>query len=603
MPVSRLKFVSRTGKIWYDVSVRLFVLTLRREKKNSMEDFNEKIGWKRRILIVDDEEINREILGNILQDRYDVFYATDGKKAMEMLGDKNSDFSLILLDLLMPVMDGFEVLDLLQGDEVLKHVPVIVMTSEKTAEVKSIKHGAYDFITKPYDMPEVILARCERIIELNEGKSIIRAAEKDELTGLYTREFFFEYIRRFEHIASEQAMDAVVLNIDHFHMINEMYGREVGDRVLCSTAQTLTEMFGGETFIASRTDADSFYLYMNHRENYEGVFDGLQDELSHLTHLPRIRFRIGICQDAEKTLPAENRFDHAKLACDQIRGDYTRQISYYNKEDNDRELYGERLINDMENAIRNGDFIVYYQPKFDIRSDTPCLRSAEALIRWNHPQLGMISPGSFIPLFESNGLIQKLDRFVWEEAAGQIRKWKEEYGIAVPVSVNVSRIDIYDPELENRLAGLVEKNGLTPGELMLEITESAYADNARGLIETVNHLRERGFKIEMDDFGSGYSSLNMLTTIPIDVLKLDMKFVRNMHKDEKSLKLVELIIDIAGFFGVPLVAEGVEDEEQFKTLKEMGCDVIQGYYFSKPVPAEEFGKFVEEEKRRRDAIC
>ncbi|MBR4579938.1 MAG: response regulator, partial [Lachnospiraceae bacterium] len=248
-----------------------------------MEDLNKKIGFKRRILIVDDEEINREILGNILQETYDVSYAGDGKMAMEMLGEKKSDFSLILLDLMMPVMDGFEVLGLLQKDETLKHIPVIVMTSEKSAEVKSIKLGAYDFITKPYDMPEVILARCERIIELNEDKNIIRAAEKDELTGLYTREFFFEYIRRFEHIASVQKMDSVVLNIDHFHMINEMYGREVGDKVLCSTANTLTEMFGNEAFIASRTDADSFYLYMDHRENYDGVFDGLQDELSHLT--------------------------------------------------------------------------------------------------------------------------------------------------------------------------------------------------------------------------------------------------------------------------------------------------------------------------------
>ena len=566
-----------------------------------MGEFNNAIDFKRRILIVDDEEINREILGNILSEAYDVTYAEDGQEALSLLKQKNADYSLVLLDLLMPVMDGFAVLAKMQEDEALKQIPIIVMTSEKSAEVTSIKQGAYDFITKPYDMPEVILARCERIIELNEDKSIIRAAEKDELTGLYTREFFFEYIHRFEHVAAEQKMDAVVLNIDHFHMINEMYGREVGDEVLCSTASTLNEMFGEETFIASRPDADSFYLYMNHRENYEGVFDGLQEELSHLTQLPRIRFRIGVSRDVDKTLPAENRFDHAKLACDHIRGDYTRQISYYNKEDNDRELYGERLINDMEDAIQNRDFVVYYQPKFDIQDDKPHLRSAEALIRWKHPELGMVSPGAFIPLFESNGLIQKLDRYVWEEAAGQIRKWKEKFGISIPVSVNVSRIDIYDPELENRLIGLVEKNDLSCEELMLEITESAYSDNANGLIEVVNHLRDRGFKIEMDDFGSGYSSLNMLTTIPIDVLKLDMKFVRNMHKDDKSLKLVELIVDISKFFGVPLVAEGVEDEAQYKTLKEMGCEVIQGYYFSKPIPPEEFENFITEEKKRREA--
>ena len=565
-----------------------------------MEAFNKKIGFKRRILIVDDEEINREILGNILSDTYDVFFAENGEQALSALRAKDADFSLILLDLLMPVTDGFSVLDELKKDEALRHIPVIVMTSEKSAEVKSIKMGAYDFITKPYDMPEVILARCERIIELNEDKSIIRAAEKDELTGLYTREFFFEYIRRFEHIAPDQVMDAIVLNIEHFHMINEMYGREMGDNVLCSTANTLEEMFKNEAFIASRTDADYFYLYMEHRDNYEGVFDGLQDELAHLTHLPRIRFRIGICQDIDKSMAAEIRFDHAKLACDHIRGDYTRQLSYYNKEDNDIELYGERLINDMEDAINNRDFIVYYQPKFAIQGPDPRLRSAEALIRWKHPELGMVSPGAFIPLFESNGLIQKLDRYVWEEAAGQIRKWKEKYGITIPVSVNVSRIDIYDPDLDNHLVNLVESNGLQPEELMLEITESAYSDNANGLIEMVNCLRDRGFKIEMDDFGSGYSSLNMLATIPIDVLKLDMKFVRNMMKDKKSRKLVEVIIDISKFFDFPLVAEGVEDEEQYLTLKILGCDIIQGYYFSKPIPPEEFEKFIEVEKSRRE---
>ena len=166
----------------------------------------------------------------------------------------------------------------------------------------------------------------------------------------------------------------------------------------------------------------------------------------------------------------------------------------------------------------------------------------------------------------------------------------------MPVSVNVSRVDIYDPELEDKLARLLETFHLDPGELMLEITETAYADNADNLIEVVQKLRGRGFMIEMDDFGSGYSSLNMLTTIPIDVLKMDMKFIRNMLRDEKSLRLVELIVDIAQFLGVPVVAEGVEEEAQLRVLKEMGCACIQGYYFSKPVPPAEFVPFIEAEQ-------
>ena len=239
--------------------------------------------------------------------------------------------------------------------------------------------------------------------------------------------------------------------------------------------------------------------------------------------------------------------------------------------------------------------MVYYQPKYDIRSDRPVLRSAEALIRWQHPEFGMISPGDFIPLFESNGLIQKLDRFIWEEAAAQIVGWKKTFGWAIPVSVNVSRIDIFDPDLERRLLGILEKYGLSTSDLLLEITESAYSDSAERLIEVVNSLRDQGFRIEMDDFGSGYSSLNMLTTIPIDVLKMDMKFVRNMLKDEKSLKLCKLVMDISRFLDVPVVAEGVEEKAQLDRLKELGCQIIQGFYFSKPLPADQFEGLIEKE--------
>ena len=203
----------------------------------------------------------------------------------------------------------------------------------------------------------------------------------------------------------------------------------------------------------------------------------------------------------------------------------------------------------------------------------------------------MISPGDFIPLFESNGLIQKLDRYVWKEAARQIGDWKKRYGISVPVSVNVSRMDIYYPKLRDDFMVLLKENDLDVKELMLEITESAYADNADQLVNVIEKLRNDGFMIEMDDFGSGYSSLNMLTTIPIDALKMDMKFIRNMQKDEKSMKLVELVLDIADFLQVPVIAEGVETEEQMQLLKERGCAIIQGYYFSKPVPPEEFEKF------------
>ncbi|MCR5302325.1 MAG: EAL domain-containing protein [Lachnospiraceae bacterium] len=496
----------------------------------------------------------------------------------------------------MPVKSGEEVLRTCRSDPGLTGIPIIVMTQDNEAEVASIRAGADDFIKKPYNMPEVILARCERIIDLYEKKTLIDSAETDHLTGLYSGDFFFEYIRQIEHFGAGP-MDAIVLDIEHFHLINEIYGRSEGDAVLKSVASAILDELGENFGIACRMSADTFYIYQTGLDDYTGLVKRVTGKLEKVLSTPaKIRLRIGINKDVDKKDSPETWFDHAKLACDDLRRDYTKTLSYYDSRLHDEQLYHERLIQDMDSSIKNHDFVVYFQPKYGISGDVPHLKSEEALIRWKHPELGMISPGDFIPLFEGNGLVQKLDRFVWEEAGAQIARWKEKYDMTVPVSVNVSRIDIYDPKLEENLLAILEKNGLTTNDMLLEITESAYSDNAARLIEVVNSLRDKGFRIEMDDFGSGYSSLNMLTTIPIDVLKMDMKFVRNMLNDDKSLKLCELVMDISKFLGVPVVAEGVEEQAQFDKLKSMGCDLIQGYYFSKPLPPEEFAELIEKEK-------
>ncbi len=562
-----------------------------------MDRILQSVRAKRKVLVVDDEMVNREILGNMLSEEYDVIYAENGQQAVDILRDDADTVSLILLDLMMPVMSGDEVLKIRRSDDVLSRIPVIVMTQDEDAEVSIIRAGADDFIKKPYNMPEVILARCERIIDLYEKKKIIDSAQNDPLTGLYTRDFFFEYIRQLERYSSAQ-MDAIVIDIEHFHLINEIYGRSEGDRILKKIGSMIMSELDGGFGIACRSAADIFYIYHSCTSDYCTMAEKILDEIEAVSfESAKIRLRIGINRSVDRNDPPEQWFDHAKLACDGLRGDYTRQMAYYDSTTHERQLYHERLIRDMDSSIANRDFVVFYQPKYDISGDTPVLRSAEALIRWNHPELGMISPGEFIPLFEGNGLVQKLDRFVWEEAASQIAFWKEKFGFTVPVSVNVSRIDIFDPELENRLLGILDKYGLSTNELLLEITESSYSDSAGRLIEVVNSLRNKGFRIEMDDFGSGYSSLNMLTTIPIDVLKMDMKFVRNMLNDEKSLKLCELVMDISRFLDVPVVAEGVEEKAQLDRLKSMGCEIIQGYYFSKPVPADQFERFINKETR------
>lgn len=554
---------------------------------------------KRRILVVDDELVNREILGNILSTVYEVEYADNGMIALDMLSLPDAAYSLVLLDLLMPVMDGFEFLKKRETDDKLKRIPVIVMTSEKESEVRSLELGAADFIKKPYDMPEVVIARCKRIVELFEDKNLIRHTERDQISGLYTKDYFFEYIRQIELWGSDIPRDALVFDIEQFHLINEFCGRPFGDLMLSKIGESLQKELPAMNAIACRANADTFYVFAAHQSDYGKLQATLRSVINDVFKMNNVRIRFGLWENVNRDVEIEAWFDRAKIACNLNRGDFTQSFALYNNDLHARHVFEETLIRDLQDAIDHKDLKVFYQPKYNIASDEPRLASAEALVRWIHPKLGFISPGDFIPLFESNGLIQKVDNFVWNEVAVQIRKWKETYGFAVPVSVNVSRIDILDPTLESKLEGLLKENSLSPNEYMLEITESAYSENMARLIEIVENLRKKGFRIEMDDFGAGYSSLNMITTLPIDILKIDMSFVRNMEKSERDQKLVELVVDIAKFLNVPTVAEGVETQSQLDTLKKMGCEIIQGYYFSKPVPPADFIPFIEKELERR----
>ena len=562
----------------------------------SHEKFHSANG-KRQILIADDEMINREILGEILKTDYEVLFASDGRETMDMIRTHSATLSLVLLDIMMPVMTGLEILKAIKADAELSRIPVIVMTSEKDTEVESLLLGATDFIPKPYPDVNVIHARVLRTIELFEDRDIIQSTERDSLTGLYNREFFFRYAEQYDQFHPDVETDAVIVDINHFRMINERYGKAYGDEVLRRIAQQLRESIGASGGIVSRLEADTFMAYCPHRSDYEAILDGASASLTEEDASEnRVRLRMGIYPCTDKQIDMERRVDRAKMAADTTKNSFSKSIGFYDNNLHERELYAEKLIEDFSTAIREKQFKVFYQPKFDVRPDTPLLSSAEALVRWVHPELGMISPGVFIPLFEENGLIQRLDTYVWEEAARQIRDWKDRLGYAVPISVNVSRIDMYDPRLPETLQDIIRAHGLTGRDFLLEVTESAYTQDSMQIISTVETLRKNGFQIEMDDFGTGYSSLNMISNLPIDALKLDMQFVRDAFKEGGSTHMLEVIIGISDYLSVPVIAEGVETEEQLHVLKSLGCDIVQGYFFSKPVPAEKFESFILQKK-------
>ena len=546
------------------------------------------------VLVVDDQEINRDSLEIILEDDYEIIYAENGKEAIDQMRGHANELSLVLLDLMMPVMNGFEVMEIVREDEQLKHIPIIVLTAEKSAELRALQMGAADFITKPFDMSEVILARVGRIIELSEGRQLISAAEHDRLTMLYSRNFFFEYANRLYHYHPELHLDAIVMNIEQFHTINALNGRDFGDDVLRLIGNEIRAFLGETQGIASRIEADRFDIYCLHQPDYRALLNRFQEKVSSLSRSTSIHLRMGVKPWREGVEPILL-FDRARTACNMVRGDYQNPLMIYDEDMRMRELLNSRLLNDLRPAVEERQFQVYYQPKYNIQVDPPRLSSAEALIRWKHPDLGMISPGSFVPLFEGNGLIGVVDNFVWQEAAKQIARWKEKYSFTLPVSVNLSRSDVFDPTLPDRLDRLILDNGLSYKDLKLEVTESAYTDNAKQVLDVIKSLRNKGFEIEMDDFGSGYSSLNMLSDMPIDVLKMDMKFIRNIEESETDRRLVSLILDIARYLKVSVVAEGVETEKQLEILRNGKCDLVQGYYFSRPLPSEDFEKLIEKE--------
>ena len=554
---------------------------------------------RRRILVVEDEFINQEILKSLIGEAYEVVPAYTGAEAMELVRTQHETLSLILLDLNLPDIQGLELLRRIREDAAFSRLPVIVMTADREAEVESLTLGAIDFIPKPYPQQKVILARVRRTIELSEDRDILRWTERDHLTGLYNKEFFYRYAAQLDAYHKDAPADAILLNINHFRTLNDRYGKSYGDEVLKRVAESMLEIVKDTGGIVCRSEADTFLIYCPHCGDYDAMLAkaGVSMPGSGGSG-SRVRMRMGVYANVDKTLDVERRFDRAKMAADTVRGNYAKSIGLFDNTLRETELRSEQLIEDFPAALRERQFLVFFQPKFDVHRDEPMLSSAEALVRWRHPKLGMISPGVFIPLFENNGLIQALDQYVWADAAAHIRAWKERLGVALPVSVNVSRVDLLDPSLVDKLQLIVSGNGLSYGELLLEITESAYTADAEQIIQKVHQLRRLGFRIEMDDFGSGYSSLSMLSSLPIDALKLDMQFIRNAFQQHKDTRLLEAMIRLAESFEVPTIAEGVETEEQLLALKAMGCDIVQGYYFSRPLPAGEFEAFLIENRER-----
>lgn len=540
---------------------------------------------KSNVLIVDDAPINRELLEYILQDRYQVYQAENGAQAIEMIESQERIYRLMLLDIQMPVMDGFDVLEYLSKKKLLKDLPVIVISgdSSDSAVLHAYKLGAVDYFSKPFS-PEIVLNRVHNILSLYEHDY------QDALTGGYNRSGF---IRMTENVlnnaASRSDYALMFFDIKNFKATNELFGTDGGDSILKEFYARINFCFHPE--VSGRLDTDHF-VCLARRDNID--LDALPSKLKLNAQLNGRSMKLygycGIYYLEEDDANVSAMIDRAKLAEESILSDHVQPYVVF--DDSMRRVYMDQveLMGEYETAIQDEEFKIYYQPV--VEAATGNLVSAEALVRWVHPQRGMVSPAAFIPALESSGQISKLDWYVAEHVYKTILRSYQENFPMVPVSVNLSWMDFYDDSLMDDLLDIFQGDSLHKGDMRLEITETSYAALESDRAGILEQLRSAGAKILLDDFGSGYSSFGMLKRYDFDILKLDMTFTRQIESSPKVRTIISGILEMVHHLGIKVIAEGAETREQVDFLQNNDCDYIQGYYFSKPLPEAEFLEYV-----------
>ncbi len=437
--------------------------------------------------------------------------------------------------------------------------------------------------------------------EVNENQRLIQLTEYDELTGMLNRSAFcneVDSVMKKERENSEKGEYSLIfLDIIKFKAVNDMFGRNEGDKLLVYVSDIINRCVG-EKGIVSRIGSDRFGIFVKAcgMELIE-IIDTLFDRIGAYDLSFKVTCNAGIYVTTNEKLPANSMIDRAALALSAIKGSYSQKYCIYDESLRSDMLGEQEIVGAMASAITEKQFLVYYQPQFNHLARE--LTGAEALVRWGHKEKGLVSPGVFIPIFEKNGFITTLDYYVFENACMFIRKCLDMGLKVVPVSTNFSRLDIFNPEYVNTLEEIRKKYNVPSEYLRIEITESAIVGSSQAVNDVIDKLHKCGYIVEMDDFGSGYSSLNILKEIDFDILKLDMKFLSGEGSDEKGRIILSYIARMASELRLPIIAEGVETENQADFLSSIGCEYFQGYLYSKPVPENDYLEIVKNSDKKK----
>ena len=410
----------------------------------------------------------------------------------------------------------------------------------------------------------------------------------DSLTGLFNREHFYETVEQ-QIVANPNVKYSILCaDIQNFKIINDVFGIERGDAVLRSLANMFRNLATGDTVLA-RLSADRFAVCVRDEKlNHERYLEEL-DLISHIGDNNSYHARIytGICPIRNIKTPISVYCDRAFLAIESIKGDYQQSIAYYDDELRKQMLERQHMVSDFRSAIAKQEFRLYLQPQVD---EQGTMLGAEALVRWFRPVHGMMLPEEFVDVFEKSGLISAMDQYVWELACKELQRWKAMGKEQYYISVNVSPKDFYFLDIYTTLTTLVECYEIDPDKLRLEITETSVMKDANKHLALIDDLRTYGFRVVMDDFGRGYSSLNMLQDMNLDAIKIDMEFLRRNEDPERSRMILEMVLNLAKELDIHVVTEGVEQKDQLQYMQELGCTLFQGYYFAKPMPVNQFEK-------------
>lgn len=429
------------------------------------------------------------------------------------------------------------------------------------------------------------------LINKKESDILRKKVEIDTLTGLYNSEIFFDKV---QNVLNSSQDDFFILYIDvnRFKIVNELYGMQSGDELLSYIGKQLQKLCQKyPNVIACHFNADKFFVFSPHLY-YEEI---CQTDILKDYHIEiELSLRFGLYHITDYTIPVNLMCDRAALASLDVRGNYFNKIGIYDDQKRIKILQEQEIVDNIQDAIKNNQLFIMIQPKYDIFNEK--IIGGESLVRWKHPSKGFISPIDFIPILENNGYIIHLDYFVWEKTCEFLHALKQQ-GLDISISVNVSRLNFYRPHLIELLEELLQKYDLEPYNLQLEITESIYSEDTEFIYSIVRELQKHGFVILMDDFGSGYSSLNMLKDAPVDIIKLDMAFLSNTEETERSRVIIEGVVNLTSSLHLPVIVEGVETAQQVSFLKSISAQYIQGYYFSKPLMEDAFEKLYKEYKK------